>query len=112
VNTSSNAYTLAMPWYEREDFDRLRALADDRHQMIADYDRWHLQAMAVAQKFLARRKALQIITIRPNEFLEWLSSQDLPNTSASRLRYVEMRAMAGTAAIAKPESENVIWPAP
>lgn len=107
MNPSSNAYTIAMPWYEREDFDRLLALADDRNQMIADYDRWHLQAMAVAKEFLARGQALQIVTIKPDEFLEWLTSQDLPNIAANRRRYVEMRAMTGTAATAALKSEEL-----
>lgn len=89
-----------MPWYEREDFDRLLALADDRQQMMADYDVWHSNAMAVAREYLARGQALQIVTIRSDEFLEWLRSQDLQNTSANRLRYVEMRATTAAAVVA------------
>lgn len=89
-----------MPWYEREDFARLVELAEDRKDMTADYDSWHSKATAVAKEFLARGRALQIITIRPVEFLAWLDSQALPNTSASRLRYVEMRAATAAAAFA------------
>lgn len=100
MNPSSDSYTIAMPWYEREDFDRLLALADDREQMTANYDVWHSKAMAAAQEFLARGQALQIVTIRPDEFLEWLRSEDLLNTSANRLRYVEMRATTAAAIVA------------
>lgn len=99
-----------MPWYEREDFARLLALAEDGREMTADYDVWHRRAKAVAQEYLARGQALQIVTIRTDEFLGWLNPQGLPNTSATRLRYVEMRAaataaaLADLAAIAKPEA--------
>lgn len=89
-----------MPWYEREDFARLLELAEDRAQMTADYDVWHSRATAVAREYLARGRALQLVTIRPDEFLDWLNAQDLPNTSANRLRYVEMRAAAAVAAVA------------
>jgi hypothetical protein len=89
-----------MPWYERDDFVRLLALAEDRKEMTADYDVWQRRAKSVAHEFLARGRALQIVTIRTDEFLGWLNPLGLPNTSANRLRYVEMRAAATAAALA------------
>lgn len=100
LNPSNGTITVALPWYEREDFARLLELADDRADMTADYDVWHGRAKAVAQEFLARGRALQIVTIRTDEFLAWLNPLGLPNTSANRLRYVEMRAAATAAALA------------
>ncbi|WP_332693744.1 hypothetical protein [Bosea sp. (in: a-proteobacteria)] len=100
MNPSSGAYTVAMPWYEREDFYRLLELSADRKDMTADYDVWQSKATAVAREYLARGRALQIITIRPDEFLEWLDAQGLPNSSPNRLRYVEMRASAAAAVVA------------
>lgn len=86
------AYTVALPWYEREDFQRLWELAHDRDEMPSDYDEWHRQAIAVVNAWLARGRALQIVTIRPDEFMAWLDSKGLPNTAASRRRYVESKA--------------------
>ena len=60
--------------------------------MPSDYDVWHSAARRVVTEWLARGRALQIITIRPDEFLAWLDARGLPNTSASRLKYVEERA--------------------
>ncbi|HEY5797055.1 MAG TPA: hypothetical protein VIU82_18760 [Bosea sp. (in: a-proteobacteria)] len=100
MNPSSCAYTIAMPWYDREDFYRLLALAEDRNEMTPDYDVWLREASAVARKYLARGQALQIITIRPDEFLDWLDAKALPNTMRNRLRYVEMRATTAAAAVA------------
>jgi len=87
-----DAYTVALPWYERDDFHRLWELAHDRDEMPSDYEAWHKQAMAVMNAWLARGRALQIVTIRPDEFLAWLEAQGLPNTAATRRSFVEEKA--------------------
>lgn len=88
-----DAYTVALPWYEKEDYHRLWELAHDRHEMPSDYEGWHQQAIAVMNAWLARGRALQIVTIRPDEFLAWLDERGLPNTAVTRLSYVESKAM-------------------
>lgn len=82
-----------MPWYEREDFVRLLELADDRHDFHPDYDVWHANAAKVAVQYLARGQALQLISIKPGRFLEWLAMRGLRNTAATRLLYVEILAV-------------------
>lgn len=83
-----------MPWYEREDFSQLWQLAHDRDEMPADYDIWHRNAVAVMNAWLARGRALEIVTIKPAEFLAWLQQSGLPNTAETRRKYVEFRAGA------------------
>jgi hypothetical protein len=87
------AYTVALPWYEREDFARLWELAGDRDEMPPDYDEWHRNAVAVINAWLSRGRALEIVTVRPDEFLAWLAERGLPNTAETRRQYVE--ALAG-----------------
>lgn len=86
------AYTVALPWYQRADFQRLWELAHDKDDMPSDYDVWHAAALKVINQWLARGRAIQIVMIRPDEFLAWLDAQGLPNTAAIRLKYVEQRA--------------------
>lgn len=88
------SYTVALPWYEREDFDRLWELAHDHDEMPRDYDVWHAAAMDTISAWLARGRTLQIVTVKPAEFLAWLSERDLPNTAETRRRYVEEKATA------------------
>ena len=88
-----DAYTVALPWYERESYQRLWELAHDRDEMPGDYEVWHAAALHVMNAWLARGRALQIVTIRPDEFLAWLKERGLPNTAATRLNYVEGQAM-------------------
>lgn len=86
------AYTFVLPWYEKDDFQLLWELASDRDEIPADYDVWHAAALRVLREWLARGRALQIVTVKPNEFLAWLNDRGLPNTAATRLKYVEERA--------------------
>ena len=84
---------MAMPWYEPEDFAQLWALAQDRDLMPSDYEVWLERALLVMSELLALGRAVEIVTIRPAEFLVWLAETGLPNTASTRLRYVELRAM-------------------
>ena len=102
-----NAYTVAMPWYERADFDQLLALAEDRIEMAPNYDLWRAQALAVAEQYIATGKALQLVTIRPGEYLAWMRERHLPNTAATRLRYVELMALAQSGPAAHPSLKEV-----
>ncbi|MGX5735006.1 hypothetical protein [Bosea thiooxidans] len=87
-----DAYTIAIPWYEREDFAKLWELADDREEMPSDYDDWHRDAVSVVNAWLARGRALEIVTIRPDKFLDWLARRGLPNTAETRLQFAEEQA--------------------
>lgn len=92
MKPTMEAYTVAMPWYEREDFHRLWELAHDHDDMPSDYEVWHASARKVINQWLARGRALQIVTIKPDEFLAWLEAQGLPNIAATRRQYVEEKA--------------------
>ena len=92
MSPEPKAYTAAIPWYEREGFAKLAALADDREDGLADYETWHANASAVAERCLADGNALTFIWIDPEDALAWLFEHQLPNNFRTRLRYVEMLA--------------------
>ncbi|MGO4175462.1 hypothetical protein [Bosea sp. TAF32] len=93
-------YTAVLPWYERADFQRMWELADDHDDMPSDYEVWYASALEVMNAWLAHGRALQIVTIRPDEFLDWLRARGLPNTAAIRLKYVEEKARGGAGDLA------------
>lgn len=104
-------YTTVLPWYERADFQRLWELAHDRDEMPCDYEIWHASALEVMNTWLARGRALQIVTIRSEEFLQWLAERQLPNTAATRLKFVEDKARGfggGFAAVAAERSPAIM----
>lgn len=90
MNPSSQAYTVAMPWYERADFYELWALSADQAEALPDYDRWHAEATRVMNQYLAEGRVIQFIRIRPAAFLEWLGGA--PNNASMRRTYVEYLA--------------------
>ncbi|MGO4405954.1 hypothetical protein AB4Z10_17030 [Bosea sp. RAF48] len=89
VKPTVEEYTVAMPWYEPEDFPVLWELAQDRSEMPPRYEDWRRSAETVMNAWLARGRALQIVTIRPGPFVAWLEARHLPNTAEIRRRYVE-----------------------
>lgn len=88
-------YTAVLPWYERAEFQRMWELAHDKDDMPSNYEDWHANAVEVMTTWLARGRALQIVTIRPAEFFAWLEERQLPNTAAVRLKFVEEKARGG-----------------
>ena len=90
MKPGSETYTIAMPWYERADFDELWELSADQHEVPRDYDRWHSEALRAMNDYLARGQAIQFIRIKPSEYTSWLGNA--ANTSSMRRRYVEYLA--------------------
>lgn len=97
MKPGSVPYTLAMPWYEREDFAALKTMAVDAADAPPDYDEWHGKATQVARSYLSKGTALMLITVRQSDFAQWLAEHSLVSTAETRLRYVEELARAGKA---------------
>lgn len=89
MKPSAEAYGIAIPWYEEEDFTLLWGMSLDRDQVVPDYETWHRNASAVVNKNLERGRTVQMVTIRPELFLDWLLENRLKNTADARKRYVE-----------------------
>lgn len=102
MNPQLGAYTVAMPWYSRDDFIRLAAIAQDRDSAPASYDDWKRQAEKVAAQYLANGKALQLVTVHIGELLAWLKERNLPNTTANRIRFVEAK-------VASPDQVDAMY---
>jgi hypothetical protein len=96
-------YTVAMPWYEKEDFEQLLQLAVDRKEMLRDYTKWQIAALSVMNEYLRNGQAIQLVTVRPAEFQNWLSERNLQSTLETRLRYVEYIATVQAAGRQQPE---------
>ena len=94
MDTPSETYRLALPWYKQSDFDELWALAEDRAVLPRSYSEWHQRASGVYSRFLNAGMAIQIVSVRRTPLLKWLSDHGLRNTSAARRLYVEDCAVA------------------
>ncbi|RDJ23287.1 hypothetical protein DWF00_21875 [Bosea caraganae] len=94
MKPSAEAYGIAVPWYEEEDFTLLWGMSLDRDEVVPDYKTWHRNASAVVNQNLERGRTVQMVTIRPELFLDWLLENRLKNTATTRKRYVEELAVA------------------
>lgn len=94
MKPSAERYRIAIPWYEEEDFPLLWGMALDRADVLPDYRRWHRRASAVVNEILAQGRTIQVVTIRPELFLEWLLLNGFKNTAETRKQYVEELAAA------------------
>jgi hypothetical protein len=94
MKPSAEAYGIAVPWYEEEDFSLLWGMSLDRGEVVPDYKTWHRNASAVVNQNLERGRTVQMVTIRPELFLDWLLENRLKNTADARKRYVEELATA------------------
>lgn len=90
------AYTAALPWYEPADFAQLLSAAQDRDEMPCEYGVWRQNAVAVIEAWLAKGRAIEIVTVRPGELQAWLGQRGLPNTAETRRRYVEAIGSCGS----------------
>ncbi len=61
------------------------------YEQPADYETWQRNAIAVMNAF-SGGQVLEIVTIRPVEFLAGPKDRDLPNTAEARRCYVEILA--------------------
>lgn len=107
MDTPTETYRLALPWYKQSDFDELWALAEDRADLPQSYSQWHQRASAVYSRFLNSGMPIQIVTVRRNPLLKWLSDHGLRNTSAARRLYVEDCAVARAKLVQGSEMEWV-----
>ncbi len=84
--------TVLVPWYSEDDFPALVDMVGKDPRIPRSYSEWKRQVAAATELLLAKGKTVQIITVRPAEYLEWLQSTHRSNTVAARLRYLKWLA--------------------
>lgn len=84
--------TVLVPWYSEDDFPSLLDLVGEDPRIPRSYPQWKRQFAAATELLLAKGKTVQIITVRPADYLEWLRSTRRSNTVAARLRYLKWLA--------------------
>jgi hypothetical protein len=82
---------IGLPWYNREDYPRIREMMSDRHNLAPTFDAW--LSAAENNESVGREAGLQIlrITIEPEAFARWCAEKDLDPGSAARMEYVAER---------------------
>jgi hypothetical protein len=82
------ARRVGLPWYRREDYQRIREMMTDRHNLASSYETW--LAAAENNETVGRGAGLQIrrILIEPEAFARWCAAKGLEPDAAARRDYV------------------------
>ena len=94
--TSEPARRIGLPWYRPEDYQRIRAMMADRHNLAPSYESW--LAAAENNETVGREAGIHIsrILIEPEAFARWCTEKGVEPDSAARRDYVAERSAEST----------------
>lgn len=86
---------LLVPWYERQDFQKLRRMS--QAACLPDtYAAWLDNAFRNMRQLLAQGCAVKIVTIHLDEYFAWLANEREADTAAARSRYIQEQSTVGS----------------
>jgi len=86
--TNEPARRIGLPWYRREDYQRIREMMVDRHNLAPTYESW--LAAAENNESVGSQAGLHVsrILIEPETFARWCAEKSVEPDSAARRNYV------------------------
>ncbi|MDA8164231.1 MAG: hypothetical protein M0017_04270 [Desulfobacteraceae bacterium] len=84
---SQPAEIIAMTWYRREDWERLRALFSDTQRLPASYEDWLARAEAKCRELESGGATVEKVCIDPETFPAWCRKLELQPDAEARARY-------------------------
>jgi hypothetical protein len=100
---------LVVPWYEREDFEKLR-LVNQGQPLPLSYNAWLDSAFSHMRQQLAQGCALKIVTIHLDDYFTWLASEGELDSAKARQRYIKELSAAGSQLPGSTLNTDVPWP--
>jgi hypothetical protein len=70
---SSLPPSVALPWYEREDWPILHQMFLERDAVSESYDVWKARAVEAEARYVAQGYDVVRVIVRPESLLEWCS---------------------------------------
>jgi hypothetical protein len=83
------ARKIGLPWYQREDYSRIRTMMSDPHNLAPTYEQW--LAAAENNESVGRQAGLDIVRvmIEPDAFARWCAEKGVEPGSAARMDYAK-----------------------
>jgi hypothetical protein len=79
---------LGLAWYSREDWERLREIADDRDKLDDTYEDWERQALKMIHDLEAVGRRIQKVPINIEALIAWCRERKRRIDMAARSEYV------------------------
>jgi hypothetical protein len=78
-------------WCDREQWERLKATADDRDQLDDTFEEWQATVGAAMQSFEAQGMAVRKVDLDVDELLAWCRSRGRRNDGPARAEYASAK---------------------
>ena len=99
---SSRATQLGVAWYSREDWERLREIADDRDKLDDQYEDWERQALAAIRNLEAIGQRIRKVPINIEALVAWCRERGCRIDMAARAEYVSCLLREGVKGAERP----------
>jgi hypothetical protein len=77
-------------WFDREQWQRLREVADDRNKLDDSFEQWERNASRTFREPQQKGVAIEKVNINVDELVSWCKSRGNPVTSEYRAQYVSI----------------------
>ena len=78
---------IGVPWYRKQDFDRLRSQFEDGDRLHTTWKQWHRAARAFVKGLEERGQAVLQVEILPAEFAEWCEGRAIAQNAQARMEF-------------------------
>ena len=85
---SSTKTVVGLCWYHPEQWERLKDILADRHELEDTYEEWRKNAHRVICDMEAEGKTIKKVNINIEELLAWCNEKGYPVNGKSRSEYV------------------------
>ena len=82
----------AMSWYDREQWTKLKAIAEDGERLDVSFEAWLAGAERAEAELARRDTVVRRIFINVDEFVAWCRANNLKIISTSRAKYTAEKA--------------------
>lgn len=79
---------IGIAWCDREQWERLKAVADDRDQLDDTFEEWQAKVTEAIRSFEAQGYAVRKATIDVDELVAWCQARGRRNDGPARSEYV------------------------
>jgi hypothetical protein len=90
MSSPENRRTVAIAWYNRDDYDEIRLVMGDGGVLPEDYDVWRRRVDAIMRIEQARGSVVLKAMIYPGPFLAWCSATGQRPDVHARTRHVNL----------------------
>ena len=90
MQSPTNATTIGIAWYKREDYPELRGIMEDAHVLPLTYDVWLRLAVTIVK--LAHAKGCRVVksAIEPEMFAAWCKATGQRLDVSARTQFVNL----------------------